>query len=202
MVKNKELQESRIRGYFIEAAKETLKGEGLKAVNVRTVSERAGYSFATLYNYFKDLNELVFICVSDFMDDCETSVDEHSARFNPGQERLKARMKATINYFIQYPGIFELFFVERMNDLGSGQPTARTIYEFTDRIVMDDIRHMTGSGEVSSEDEGLLKMNLRNSMAGLLLFYNNRLQPSDYEEFISIVEKQIDLSLRLCVKHT
>ena len=63
---------------FNEANKETLKGEGLKAVSVRTVSEQAGYSFATLYNYFKDLNELIFICVKDFMMECETLIDEYS----------------------------------------------------------------------------------------------------------------------------
>jgi DNA-binding transcriptional regulator YbjK len=89
MVSNKELQEKRMRGYFIDAAKETLKGEGLKAVNVRTVAERAGYSFATMYNYFKDLNELIFICVKDFMSECEAFADEQTDQLNapPGQDQ-------------------------------------------------------------------------------------------------------------------
>ena len=47
MSRNKEIQEQRVRQYFIDATREILKGEGLKAVNVRAVSERAGYSFAT-----------------------------------------------------------------------------------------------------------------------------------------------------------
>ncbi len=197
MSANKELQESRMRGYFIEAAKETLKGEGLKAVNVRTVSERAGYSFATLYNYFKDLNELIFICVKDFMDECETFAMEQSQKSLPGRESLKSRMKACINYFVQYPGIFELFYIERMNDIGARQPTARMIYEFTDRIGAADIAVMIKDGGIGAEAAENLKLNLRNAVPGLLLLYNNRLQPSDYKEFISIVERQIELSMKL-----
>ena len=201
MTSNKEIQESRIRGYFIEAAKETLKGEGLKAVNVRTVSERAGYSFATLYNYFKDLNELIFICVKDFMDECETFTREQSMKFAPGRDGLKARMKACINYFVQYPGIFELFYVERMNDIGARQPTARMIYEFTDRLGAEDIAVMIKNGEIDTEVAENIRLNLRNTIPGLLLLYNNRLQPSDYKEFISMAERQIDLSLTLCIKN-
>ncbi|MHC1775582.1 MAG: TetR/AcrR family transcriptional regulator [Lentimicrobium sp.] len=197
MSSNKEIQESRIRGYFIEAAKETLKGEGLKAVNVRTVSERAGYSFATLYNYFRDLNELIFICVKDFMDECVTFTSEQSLKAQPGRDRLKLRMKAYISYFIQYPGIFELFYVERMNDIGARQPTAKMIYEFTDHIGAEDIALMIKNGEVDALAAENMKLNLRNAIAGLLLFYNNRLQPSDYKEFISIAERQIEISLNL-----
>jgi len=197
MVSNKELQESRIRGYFIDAAKETLKGEGLKAVNVRTVSERAGYSFATLYNYFRDLNELIFVCVQDFMDECEAFCREQTAQAQPGRERLGAQMLAYMGYFTQYPGIFELFYTERMNDLGARQPTARMIYEFTDRIGHEDITHLIEKGEITPEQAVLLRLNLRNSIVGQLLFYINRQQPSDYREFLVIAKKQLEISLSL-----
>ena len=49
------IQEERIRKYFIDAAKELIRGEGLSVVTARNVAERAGYSYATLYNYFKDI---------------------------------------------------------------------------------------------------------------------------------------------------
>lgn len=197
MTTNKELQESRMRGYFIEAAKETLKGEGIKALNVRYVAERAGYSFATLYNYFKDLNELIFICVKDFMDECETYIDQQSSDLQPGKERLRIRIMAYINYFTQYPGIFEVFFVERMNDIGARQPTALMIYEFTDRIGQEDINYLKENGLISTETAEFIKLNIRNSITGLMLFYNNRLQPSDYKDFKNLAEIQIGISLGL-----
>jgi AcrR family transcriptional regulator len=69
-MKNKEIQEQRMRGYFIQATKNILKGEGLKSISVRNIADQAGYSYATLYNYFKDVNELIFLCVNDFQEEC------------------------------------------------------------------------------------------------------------------------------------
>jgi AcrR family transcriptional regulator len=197
MVSNKELQEKRMRGYFIEAAKEILKGEGIKALNVRAVSERAGYSFATLYNYFKDLNELTFICVQDFLDECDAFADAQSLGRIIGVERLKIRMKAVINYFTQYPGIFELCFVEKMNDLGSRQSTGRMIFDLTDKIASDDLGAMIADGLISDSQAKIIGMSLRNSIAGMLIFYLNRLQPADYKEFMKIVENQLDSAIGL-----
>jgi hypothetical protein len=37
----------------------------------------------------------------------------------------------------------------------------------------------------------MLKISLRNGVAGMLLFYNNRLQPDDYRKFTEIAEKQL-----------
>lgn len=197
MVINRELQESRMRGYFIEAARETLKGEGLRAVNVRTVSERAGFSYATLYNYFKDLNELIFFCVQDFMNECEAYVNERSAAETPGKSRLIRKMKSFIEYFTQYQGVFELFYTERMNDRGNSLPAAAMIYEFTDRISNEDIAILKQSGLLTDASADLVQLNLRNSIAGLLLFYNNRLQPAGYNEFTALAEQQINFSLNL-----
>ena len=197
MVSNKELQEKRMRGYFIEAAKEILKGEGIKALNVRAVSERAGYSFATLYNYFKDLNELTFICVQDFLDECESFTEEQSRVKTSGFVRLKFRMKAVINYFTQYPGIFELCFVEKMNDLGSRQSTGLMIFDFTDKIASDDLNAAIAEGLISESKAQIIRMNLRNSIVGMLILYLNRHQPGDYKEFMRIVENQLDSAIGL-----
>ena len=49
-MKNKEIQEKRMRDYFIQATREILKGEGIESISVRNIADRAGYSYATLYN--------------------------------------------------------------------------------------------------------------------------------------------------------
>ncbi|MBW6490231.1 MAG: TetR/AcrR family transcriptional regulator [Lentimicrobium sp.] len=196
MVSNKELQEKRMRGYFIAAASEILKGEGLRAVNVRSVSERAGYSFATLYNYFKDLNELIFICVNDFLEECEQMAEEQSQHLQPGKERLKMRMKALINYFTQYQGIFELCYIEKMNNAGSKQATSKMVYELTDRTADADITYMLNKKLLTDEEAEILKINLRHSLPGMMLFYLNRMQPVDYKDYMKIVNIQLDAALR------
>ena len=58
-MEKKQIQEQRIKSYFIQATKEILKGEGLKCISVRNIADKAGYSYATLYNYFKDVQDLI-----------------------------------------------------------------------------------------------------------------------------------------------
>ncbi|MDY0342371.1 MAG: TetR/AcrR family transcriptional regulator [Lentimicrobium sp.] len=195
MSKNKEIQEQRMRQYFIDATREILKGEGLKAVNVRAVSERAGYSFATLYNYFKDLNELIFICVQGFMTECEAMIDGEYSGLEPGIARIKKRMEIFIRYFTQYPDIFELFYIERMNDIGARQPTSNMIYLFTDKIIEEDVGNLIKNQTISKSQAENLSLTLKNSIIGMLLFYNNRLQPTDYNDFLKIADQQIDICL-------
>ncbi|MDD5061870.1 MAG: TetR/AcrR family transcriptional regulator, partial [Candidatus Marinimicrobia bacterium] len=119
----KEIQEQRIRGYFIEATKELLKGEGLKSVSVRNIADRAGYSYATLYNYFNDAKDLIFVCVKDFQVECAAFVRNETTQGGHGIEKIKAIINAYVKYFVQYPGIFELFFLEKVADISSKQST-------------------------------------------------------------------------------
>src|SRR5579859_2433857 len=116
-MKNKEIQEQRMRGYFLQATRDLLKAEGLKSVSVRSIADRAGYSYTTMYSYFKDVNDLIFLCVHDFYEECRQHVKEHTKKQEKGLKRLKAAVKAYADYFIQYPGIFDLFFLEKMGSL-------------------------------------------------------------------------------------
>src|SRR5512145_2329275 len=131
---NKEIQEQRMKGYFIQATKNILKGEGLKALSVRKIAEQAGYSFATMYNYFRDVNELVFLCASDFQQECREFVDDQTKKTAHGKEKLKAMTMAYVNYFVEYPGIFELFYLEKVGDLGHRQSTIDLISNSLDSI--------------------------------------------------------------------
>jgi len=188
----KEIQETRIRGYFIEATREMLKGEGIRSINVRAVAERAGYSYATLYNYFKDIKELVFICVKGFQDEAGTFINESTSKVPQGREKIRAIMKSYISYFVQYPGIFELFFVEKMNDLGTNQPTASLIYTFPDRLCADEWQYCIGQKQLNVEKATVLSNELRFLVTGMMLFYLHRGQPAGYNEFMSMVDTQLN----------
>ena len=188
----KEIQEQRIRGYFIEATREMLKGEGLRSINVRAVAERAGYSYATLYNYFKDIKELVFICVKGFQEEAEAIIAAETSSVPQGKEKIRAIMKSYLKYFVQYPGIFELFFVEKMNDIGASQPTSSLIYSFPDRLCANEWQYCVENNQISEEKAALLKDQLRFVVTGMLLFYMHRGQPADHVEFLSMAEAQLN----------
>jgi len=189
---NKEIQEQRVRAYFIQATKEILSGEGLRNVSVRNIAERAGYSYATLYNYFKDLKDLIFECVKDFQVECEEHVQRETNNSARGKEKVKAIVKAYVKYFVQYPGIFDLFFLEKINDVGSKQATIDLICTFLDRLCADEWDYCV-SKKIVSADIAVIKRNqITYTIAGLLLLYINRRYPSAYKDFASTVEVQLD----------
>jgi AcrR family transcriptional regulator len=191
-MKNKEIQESRMRGYFMQATKELLKGEGLRSINVRNIAEQAGYSYATLYNYFKDIKELVFLCVNDFQEECSAEIIKKVKKTPPGFERIKAITKAYIGYFVQYPSVFNLFFIEKIGDVGQKQPTAELIFSFLDRLCADDWDYCIKNQNADENEIAILKQELNYATCGMLLFYMHRMQPAGYKEFMGTIDVLIN----------
>jgi AcrR family transcriptional regulator len=174
-----------------------LKGEGLRSINVRAVADRAGYSYATLYNYFKDIKELIFICVQGFQDEAEIIVRKETSSMPAGKERIREILKSYIRYFVQYPGIFELFFVEKMNDIGARQPTASLICTFPDRLCAEDWKYCIENSLMTETQAAILMETLRSATSGLLLLYMHRGHPVAFDRFNEEVGQQLDFILQL-----
>ncbi len=190
---NKEIQEKRMREYFIQATKDLLKGEGLRSVSVRSVADRAGYSFATMYNYFRDINELLFLCVSDFQEECNSFVTERVSKLKPGDNRLKLSVVAYMEYFSEYPGIFELFFMAKGIELGNKPATLSIINNSLTAACRADIDHCVANRMWTKKEIGEKMRILQAFCTGSLLHYINRLSPSSYAEFISNARMDIEV---------
>lgn len=54
------LKRLRTMGYFISAADEIIQEEGIEKATIRNIAKKAGYNSATIYNYFNDLEHLIF----------------------------------------------------------------------------------------------------------------------------------------------
>ncbi len=189
------IQEKRMKEYFIEATKEILRGEGLRAISVRNISQKAGYSYATLYNYFKDVKDLIFECVRDFSQDCEDFIEKKVKNVPPGVERIRAITKTYSLFFIQYPGIFELFFIENTTDLGSKKPTLELINTFYAKQCEADMEYAIKRGKINAEDSDLLIDTLFNATVGILLNYVVRKHPVTYKAYTKSLKDQIDFIL-------
>jgi AcrR family transcriptional regulator len=191
-MKNKEIQEQRMKGYFMQATKELLKGEGLRSINVRSIAQQAGYSYATMYNYFKDVKELVFLCVNDFQQECTAEIKLKAEKSPRGIERIKAITRAYIAYFVQYPSVFNLFFIEKLGDIGQKQPTANLIFTFLDRLCAEEWDYCFEKQETNGNKLEIIKQELNYITCGMLLFYMNRIQPASYKDFTEIIDIQIE----------
>lgn len=196
-MKNKEIQEQRMRGYFIQATKTILKGEGLKSISVRNIADQAGYSYATLYNYFKDVNELIFLCVNDFQEECKTFVADQTRQTPEGLDKLKAAVMAYISYFVEYPGIFDLFYVAQVGDFGNKQSTIDVISRSLDDVCDSAWNDCVSRNQFPEEHVESSKNQLKYTVIGLLVFYLNRRTPDSYADFMNHATGQINYLLSI-----
>ena len=201
-MQRKDIQAQRIKDYFMQAAKEILKGEGLGAVSVRNIADRAGYSYATLYNYFTDIKDLIFLCVTDFQKECAQQVERDAKDHEPGTDRINAIAVSYILYFIQYPGVFELFFLERPSDICSNASKMEQIHGFLTRLCEKDWDWLIESQQIAPVHAHHLKDQLNYTVTGLLLFYLNRKQPEAFEDFMRTAELQITSILQAAEPET
>ena len=196
-MKNKEIQEKRMKSYFIQATKDILKAEGLKGISVRNIADQAGYSYATLYNYFKDINDLVFVCVSDFQEECKQYVNNQTEKKSNGIEKLKAVILSYIKYFVEYPGIFDLFYLAKGGDFGNKQTIIDVIDKSLDNVCVNEWDYCLKHKIFEEDNIEQLKTQLRYSVIGLLSLYLNRFSPKSYTEFIKEANSLIDYQLGL-----
>ena len=192
VMKNKEIQEKRMKEYFIQATKDILKGEGIAGISVRNIADQAGYSYTTLYNYFKDVNDLVFLCVNDFQEECKLFVANQTKKSPKGLDKLKASIKSYINYFVEYPGIFDLFYLAKVGDFGNKQATINLISNSLDGICEAEWNYCIQHNLLQNEKIEVTKSQLKYAVVGLLLLYLNRRTPDSYSEFVSLANIQID----------
>ncbi|BDX37578.1 hypothetical protein CYCD_09330 [Tenuifilaceae bacterium CYCD] len=195
-MKNKIIQEKRMRGYFIQAAKEILKGEGLESMSVRNIADQAGYSYATLYNYFKDVKDLIFECIKDFQEECEEFVAKETSNSPRGIEKIKDINKAFVKYFVEYPGVFELFFLEKISEIEHKQPTSELICTFLDRLCEEEWKYCISNDITTISASNKMRNILKYQIPGILLFYINRHYPSGYIDFTNLVDKQIEFIVK------
>ena len=186
-----------MKGYFIQATKDILKGEGIQGISVRNIADQAGYSYATLYNYFKDIHDLVFLCVYDFQEECRQFVHDQNKNKPEGIERLKASILAYMKYFAEYPGIFDLFYLVKGGDFGNKPTIIQVISTSLEDVCADDWHYCFKHEVFSGENMEQSKMLLRYSVTGLLTLYLNRLTPKTYSEFIKEANALIDYHLGL-----
>jgi len=191
----KEVQRQRMMTYFIDAAKEILREEGVKGLSARKVGDRAGYSYATIYNYFKDLNELLVYCTFDYLEDCYqylTTYKEDS--LNP-KEQLMAYTIAYFKYFAENRDTFQLVFVEEIGNPPDELLQNRYIPSVA-KLLGESILECAKEGYISEDAVDTLGELIASSVHGKLLFYIKRQSTEKQEDIIKLIRNEIELLIK------
>ncbi len=174
-----QLKQDNIRRIFIQAAKNTLKSEGIKALSAREIGKATGFSYATIYNYFKDMNELCEVCMLDFLEECKESVLSSTI-----STEIKDLLKAYAMFFVQYPGLYVLIFTDP-NYAG------RFYNKFSEKT--EEIYKAIFDASSTQYKNPHIPVLTFNAINGLLLSYVNRSTPTDFEEFMVLLKEQMEL---------
>jgi AcrR family transcriptional regulator len=75
--KNKALRKMRTMRYFIDAARNIIATQGVGAVNIRSVAAKAGYSSGSIYDYFKNIDQLIAFAAIDSIHDFLGEIASH-----------------------------------------------------------------------------------------------------------------------------
>ncbi|NLD94319.1 MAG: TetR/AcrR family transcriptional regulator [Fibrobacter sp.] len=191
-----EVREERIKGYFLSAAKDLIRGEGLEIVSARNVAERAGYSYATLYNYFHDIRDLIFSCVEDFLEECRAFVQSYSSKVPAGKEHLISVVSGYCNFFIQYPGIFDLLFHQKISAITTAQSKTGKIVDFLPELTASDWRIIFGEHDTDTISDA--QNAYVYAIHGLLLLYLNNRQVMEYSQVMEKIQKLTECAIQKC----
>ena len=97
-------------GYFLEATKTIIETDGISAVSVRAVASMAGYNSSTVYNYFENLNHLVFFASLKYLKDYAEALPKYTAKSKNSFENYINVWKCFSYYSYLRPEIYNLIF--------------------------------------------------------------------------------------------
>ncbi len=114
----KELQKRRMMSYFIEAAAKIIEEEGIQGITTRKVADEAGYNVATVYNYFKNLDHLIFFASLKFIKDYVLNLSVYTKYASNALEKSILIWECFCKYSFKKPKIYyAIFFNTHENTL-------------------------------------------------------------------------------------
>lgn len=114
---NKNIQMERKKRYFIDATKNLIEDTGVEALTVKKIALRAGYAAGTLYNYFDNLNVLLFNCILDYFDDLYEKLSIINVINEDYQGYLLKLIETYTNYFTEKPEIYYLIYLKNLGSI-------------------------------------------------------------------------------------
>ncbi|MDP4095019.1 MAG: TetR/AcrR family transcriptional regulator, partial [Bacillota bacterium] len=153
-----------------DAAKEILVNEGVSNVSVRKVGEVTGYSYATIYNYFKNLDHLLWCTGLEFIQDIIGIYDNGFAKARYSVEDLKELFIYYMDYYFSKPNVFRFFFFYQIINPADeiGQEFKRPSLE---KYIINILEDLAGQNIIKKEEVKIISSLITNAVHGLLLMY-------------------------------
>lgn len=112
----RQIQRKRMMLYFIEAADQIIEEEGITEITARKVADKAGYNSATLYNYFENLEHLVFFAAMKNIRDYTAALPESIAKSDNAIDIFLNIWECFCLFSYKKPDIYYAIFFANLDD--------------------------------------------------------------------------------------
>jgi len=148
----KEVKKERTKRYFLDAAKDIIRSEGIAGLTTKKIGEKAAYSYASLYNYFENFNELVCLCLEEMAGECASWVKERLEGATP-RERVLCFARLMIDANARNPNLYSVFL---STDIDYGFFQRRDGHHFMHPaygLLLEELARLPGTGGSNVEGE-------------------------------------------------
>ena len=102
--------------HFIQVAIQIIQEEGLNALSIRKVAQRAGYNSATLYYYFSNFEELCIFSCMHLIDEYAKELQSYLAQARTPLEKYLKIWECFCIYSFRNPDEFWLLFFKHLEE--------------------------------------------------------------------------------------
>lgn len=188
-MENKAIQQQRMKGYFIEAAKKLTHEMPKDQLSVRKIASEAGYSYATLYNYFENLDHLLWYVVIDILEELSDVLKVKADSISDKKQKLIATAIAYMDYFFEHRNAFELLFLSP-----PGQPPQDVIVQLKHPTIKEVISGIL----LEAVEDGRLAQGIGDLLTAALhgyLLFSLSINQYSKEDIHQLIKQNIDLLL-------
>jgi AcrR family transcriptional regulator len=187
----KNVKKEFVKSKFVDAAKSIIFKDGVSSVTARGIAEVTGYSYATMYHYFKDLNELLLETKLSMIRDMVRQREEQVANSDDPLQRMKDSARLPVDFFMENPNVFRFLYLYEMD---VHNETAMKSLEL-EKAYYGDFLPFVEKGAIKGADIPIISRILTYSVFGMITLYlsNNGLKR---EEIYKDVDNMIDLLLK------
>lgn len=151
-------QKAEIRRHLIDAGRKLFANEEPASVSVRRIAKEAGYTPATIYNYFADQLDLYATIREQDMEEAVLEIEALTTGIADPAERLTRIFDAAIRHWMAFPEHFEIIYAQRVDDIGKiggkplgAAPVATRFYVFY-RDAVDGYLRFVGNDVVNVDE--------------------------------------------------
>lgn len=191
-IKNKKIQKLRKKRYFIDAAKQLIDDVGVEALTVKKIAQRAGYATGTLYNYFDNLNVLLFNCILDYFEELYNELSSIQVVDDDYQSYVLTLMEVYTDYFTQKPEIYYLIYLKNLGSIetvNDGKIFRPKISILLKKALLEYYRSSNFS--IENKELEIIGSLITNCLHGNLLFYINRKSNLTIEQLKDKVKSEV-----------